>query len=232
MKTTALFVIALFCVSAYASTFDEKVSSMMAANAMASDAVDTVEALLLELKQSIYDEQTEHDSLWDTQKTHGQKVIAELSAIAASNKATAEAGTAHREYIQDEIQDSHDHVDWIVNRVFDIGVKLEALAVQRCEANQLFIQQLKEAQDALDAIIMLRTDLDRYEASGESIMVEVHGFTSKLQQYEHLFEANAMKNFFQEDGDMDYLDETHAERGRITQADLINIPRHRNRPCR
>jgi len=31
---------------------------------MASDAVDTVEKLLLELKQSVVDEQTEHDELW------------------------------------------------------------------------------------------------------------------------------------------------------------------------
>jgi hypothetical protein len=48
MKTSIIFIalIALTC----ATKLNSKVESMMEANAMASDAVDTVEALLLELK--------------------------------------------------------------------------------------------------------------------------------------------------------------------------------------
>jgi len=46
MKTSALFVIALLCASTYASQFNEQVKSMIKANAMATDAVDTVNDLL------------------------------------------------------------------------------------------------------------------------------------------------------------------------------------------
>jgi len=41
---------------AYATEFNTEVSEMMKANTMASDAVDTVEQLLVELKNSIYEE--------------------------------------------------------------------------------------------------------------------------------------------------------------------------------
>jgi len=90
MKTTALFVIALFCASAYATSVNEKVSEMMKANMMANDAVDTVENLLHELKQGVLDEQADHDTLWAEQKAHGQGVIGALTQIANTNRATAE----------------------------------------------------------------------------------------------------------------------------------------------
>ena len=71
------------------------------------------------------------------------------------------------EKVEAEIQDSHDHLEWIDNRLATIAAKLVQLNVTRCEANQLFIQQLKEHQDALDAIAILRTELDRTEAARE-----------------------------------------------------------------
>jgi len=46
---TSIVILALVALAS-ATTFNSKVESMMEANAMASDAVDTVEALLLELK--------------------------------------------------------------------------------------------------------------------------------------------------------------------------------------
>ena len=58
MKTTTLFLIALAigCAIADRSTFGAEVTEMMSSQAMAADAVDTVEQLLLELKDSIYEE--------------------------------------------------------------------------------------------------------------------------------------------------------------------------------
>ncbi len=50
---------------------------------------------------------------------------------------------------------------------------LVELNVTRCEANQLFIAQLKEHQDALDAIQMLYSDLDFFEESGEMPPLEL-----------------------------------------------------------
>ena len=56
MKTSALFLVAIIFAYASATTFNTQVNDMMMANTMASDAVDTVEQLLLELKDSIYEE--------------------------------------------------------------------------------------------------------------------------------------------------------------------------------
>merc|ERR1711881_201560 len=104
-------------------------------------------------------------------------------------------------WLQAEQADSKAHLEWIGNRVKTIEKKLDELDVTRCEANQLFIQQLKEHQDALDAIRILRTELARSEAAGEAspVFAEVGkgGFSNKLSEYEHLFEVNAMKEFFQ-----------------------------------
>merc|ERR1711881_501994 len=104
-------------------------------------------------------------------------------------------------WLQAEMADSKSHLEWIANRLTTIKNKLDELDVTRCEANQLFIQQLKEHQDALDAIRILRTELARSEAAGEAspVFAEVGkgGFSNKLSEYEHLFEVNAMKEFFQ-----------------------------------
>ena len=50
--------------SVSAAGFKTEMTEMMSSNAMAADAVDTVEKLLLELKDSIYEEQEKHDIRW------------------------------------------------------------------------------------------------------------------------------------------------------------------------
>merc|ERR1712139_196805 len=158
----------------------------------------------------------------------GAKTIADLTAVANRNREIAEDATEHREWVEAEIQDSHDHLEWIDNRLATIAAKLIQLNVTRCEANQLFIQQLKEHQDALDAIAILRTELARTEAAGQApVFAQTEGtFTNKLSEYEHLFEVNAMKEFFQGDSsqgvdipdahtdeaDFEYMDETASGR--------------------
>ena len=62
MRTSALFLFAIIFASA--SAFTAQTRDMMMANTMASDAVDTVEQLLLELKDSIYQEQEDHEARW------------------------------------------------------------------------------------------------------------------------------------------------------------------------
>jgi len=225
MRTSALFLVAIILACASAEKFNMKVNDMMMANTMASDAVDTVEQLLLELKDSIYEEQEEHDARWAQQQIDGAKTIADLQAVANRNREIAEDATEHREWVEAEIQDSHDHLEWIDNRLATIAAKLIQLNVTRCEANQLFIQQLKEHQDALDAIAILRTELDRTEAAGQApVFAQTEGtFTNKLAEYEHLFEANAVNEFFQSaevvipdvntnEEDFAYVDETSSGR--------------------
>jgi hypothetical protein len=224
MRTSALFLFAIIFASA--SAFTAQTRDMMMANTMASDAVDTVEQLLLELKDSIHQEQEDHEERWRQQQVDGAKTIADLTAVANRNREIAEDATEHREWVEAEIQDSHDHLEWIDNRLATIAAKLIQLNVTRCEANQLFIQQLKEHQDALDAIAILRTELARTEAAGQApvfAQAPENKFTNKLAEYEHLFETNAVKEFFQNSDveipeahtdleDFEYMDETSSGR--------------------
>jgi len=90
MRTSALFLVAIIFAGASATSFNSQVNDMMMANTMASDAVDTVEQLLLELKDSIYQEQEEHQARWDQQQIDGAKTIADLTAVANRNREIAE----------------------------------------------------------------------------------------------------------------------------------------------
>jgi len=192
---------------------------------MATDAVDTVQQLLLELKESVRKEQADHDARWAQQQIDGRKTIADLTAVANRNREIAQDATEHREWVEAEIEDSHNHLEWIDNRLETIAASLVQLNVTRCEANQLFIQQLKEHQDALDAIAILRTELERTKAAGQApVFAETEGtFSNKLAEYEHLFEQNAVNEFFQQaeveipdvntnSEDFDYVDDVSSGR--------------------
>jgi len=226
MRTTAILIIALIFATAQAATFNAKVSEMMKANERASDAVAEVERLLLELRNSIQQEQIDHQKRWDQQQVEFKASIAKLTNIWNTNVEIHKKKVSRRKWLQAEMADSKSHLEWIANRLTTIKNKLEQLDITRCEANQLFIQQLKEHQDALDAIRILRGELARSEQAGEAspvfAQVGKSGFSNKLSEYEHLFEVNAMKEFFQTgkevsdvavpktnaDGDFGYIDET------------------------
>lgn len=199
----------------------------MKANERASDAVAEVERLLLELRNSIQQEQIDHQKRWDQQQIDFKASIAKLTGIWNTNVAIHKKKMGRRKWLQAEMADSKSHLEWIANRLTTIKNKLEQLEVTRCEANQLFIQQLKEHQDALDAIRVLRAELARSESAGAASPVfaqvgKKSGFSNKLSEYEHLFEVNAMKEFFQTGksvgdvavpttnagGDFGYLDDT------------------------
>jgi hypothetical protein len=55
------------------------------------------------------------------------------------NRAAAEAATEYREWVENEIDDSNNHLDWIARRLVDIDASLKQLLVSRCEANKLFV---------------------------------------------------------------------------------------------
>jgi len=238
MRTTTILIVALclFAVThvkaegaraASKTGFKAKVSEMMKANEQASDAVAEVERLLLELRKSIQKEQIDHNKRWEQQQIEFKASIAKLTSIWNTNVNIHKKKVARRKWLQAEMADSQSHLEWIANRLTTIKNKLEQLDITRCEANQLFIQQLKEHQDALDAIRILRGELARSEQAGEApatvfAQVSKSGFSNKLSEYEHLFEVNAMKEFFQTGkevsdvavpktnagGDFGYLDET------------------------
>merc|ERR1712232_320332 len=106
-----------------------------------------------------------------------------------------------------------DHLEWIDNRLATIAAKLVQLNVTRCEANQLFIQQLKEHQDALDAIAV-----NEFFQSGD---VEIPEVNTNLEDFEYLDETHSGR---EEEGHVythrDELD-TEAFESTVDTSDLV-----------
>lgn len=58
----------------------------------------------------------------------------------------------HTKYVESEILDTVNYLEWIKNRRAAINKKLEELADARCYSNALFVKALKEHRDAIDVI--------------------------------------------------------------------------------
>lgn len=82
----------------------------------------------------------------------------------------------------------------------DLQKKRVELSEQRCVSNSMFIKSLKEHDEALAVIKMLREDIVGIvkEHTGEEVeLSQVKGSVNKLSVYTHLFNDEAMKAFNQ-----------------------------------
>ncbi len=195
MKTTALFLVLLAVTMVYAD--QAKMNAMLEAKAKAGDAVDTVMKVLNDLKQSALDERKELD------KTHKQKEdfyaeqISELSSIRETNCNVFADATAHREYVEAEIEDTTNYLNWISDRFVNIDDLIQSLQDDRCESSLLFVTRVREHYEALDAIAMLRSDLKSWEMAGMPTLVEIDTMPSynRLLAYTSMFKQDALDNF-------------------------------------
>lgn len=68
----------------------------------------------------------------------------------------------------------------------------------RCEANGIFVRSLKEHDDAIKVVKLLKEDLAPFTSQPELIdLTQVNSVTDKLKAYSHLFNAQAIKEFAQ-----------------------------------
>jgi hypothetical protein len=203
MRTLALVLVATLALSALAAT--NKASEMTKATEKAADAVDAALQVLFDLRQANFDAQDQKDAENVTNQANCDAEIADLFNIAEINKASGDVTTAHRKYIEKEIADSHAYIDWINSRRADISRREVELQDQRCYSAQIFVRSLKENDDAIEAIGLLRNDLfasiDRKTGGdsddSEEELVQVGTATKKLAAYKHLMNEQALSAFNQ-----------------------------------
>jgi hypothetical protein len=95
--------------------------------------------------------------------------------------------------------DSINYVQWANNRLAEISRRSEELSDQRCYANALFVKAIKDHQEALEVVKLLKVDLSGYltNQASEFAQVQVSNIADKLSMYSHLFQQDAIKQFTQ-----------------------------------
>lgn len=199
-SSTTFFLLAILLISFSQAKESplSKLSSFLQSKVRASDAVDSVLNLLNDLRQANVNEQTAADDLNKTQEANGLAQIAELTGVRDRLRKAFDDAIAHREFIQQELKNTLNYIDWILNRQRDIINQLAVLAENRCYSNSMFIKSLKEHSDALKVIDELIAELNQKQNSGEALMLtQVNDISSKLKAYTTLFNNGALDQFME-----------------------------------
>jgi len=196
----AIAVLLLICISASAFAADvslkNKLSSLLTIQAEATDAVDSALQLLKDLVQAERDEQTQHEAIHADEVEKGEAQINHLTDVRDQIRKECDNGHEHVKFIDDEIADTNSHLEWIAGRVNTLANQRAQFEDARCEANSIFIQTLREHQDAFEVIAFLREDLQNWQAGHSTqSLAQVHSVVDKLKIYSHLFEESALKEF-------------------------------------
>ncbi|EGR27888.1 hypothetical protein IMG5_187320 [Ichthyophthirius multifiliis] len=177
-------------------------NSLVQLQSKSADALDTASSVLKDLKQANVDAQEAADQLDKEQQAECAVNIAAQTEIVTQNKQVLDDAISHRKFIEQEIQDTNDYLDFINNRRNTINKRREELESQRCASNAFFVKSLKEHDDAIKIIELLKQDLAPYTSNngqGEQVteLAQLSSVTDKLRQYSHLFNEQAIEEFNQ-----------------------------------
>ncbi|CAD8062054.1 unnamed protein product [Paramecium sonneborni] len=194
-KIILLTMIGLMSVSA----FDIDFSLLLQTGSESNDAVQAVYDLLNDLKTSNIEAQGVADEKNISDEEIGQARIAALSKVNELNQKAWASAKARREQIGIEYREATDYIAWATQRLADIDRRSVELQELRCFSNGLFVRAIKQHNDALGVIRVLKNDLSGYLTGQPSSMVElnVQNVSDKLKQYSQLFNQDAMTKFTQ-----------------------------------
>ncbi|CAD8053847.1 unnamed protein product [Paramecium primaurelia] len=187
--------LALVCTQAFEIDF----SLLLQTGSESNDAVQAVYDLLNDLKTSNIEAQGVADEKNISDEEIGQARIAALSKVNELNQKAWASAKARREQIGIEYREATDYIAWATQRLADIDRRSVELQELRCFSNGLFVRAIKQHNDALGVIRVLKNDLSGYLTGQPSSMVEVNvqNVSDKLKQYSQLFNQDAMTKFAQ-----------------------------------
>ncbi|CAD8146793.1 unnamed protein product [Paramecium octaurelia] len=194
-KIIILAMIGLMSVSA----FDIDFSLLLQTGSESNDAVQAVYDLLNDLKTSNIEAQGVADEKNISDEEIGQARIAALSKVNELNQKAWASAKARREQIGIEYREATDYIAWATQRLADIDRRSVELQELRCFSNGLFVRAIKQHNDALGVIRVLKNDLSGYLTGQPSSLVEINvqNVSDKLKQYSQLFNQDAMTKFAQ-----------------------------------
>ncbi|CAD8182629.1 unnamed protein product [Paramecium octaurelia] len=164
-------------------------------NVMSSqDAIQSVLTLLEDLQGANVEAQDKADLTFQRFENAILQDINEFSGIVNVNSKSAAAASQDLEAVDLKIQQTTDYLNWNNKRYKANEVKLENLAEQRCEANALFIDTLREYKNALSVLDWVRSDA---QSKYTNLIEKSHvgDYAEKLSKYANLFEEQAVQDF-------------------------------------
>ncbi|CAD8051016.1 unnamed protein product [Paramecium sonneborni] len=187
--------LALVCTQAFEIDF----SLLLQTGSESNDAVQAVYDLLNDLKTSNIEAQGVADEKNISDEEIGQARIAALSKVNELNQKAWASAKARREQIGIEYREATDYIAWATQRLADIDRRSVELQELRCFSNGLFVRAIKQHNDALGVIRVLKNDLSGYLTGQPTSMVEINvqNVSDKLKQYSQLFNQDAMTKFAQ-----------------------------------
>ncbi|CAD8143444.1 unnamed protein product [Paramecium pentaurelia] len=194
-KFIIIGLLALVCTQAFEIDF----SLLLQTGSESNDAVQAVYDLLNDLKTSNIEAQGVADEKNISDEEIGQARIAALSKVNELNQKAWASAKARREQIGIEYREATDYIAWATQRLADIDRRSVELQELRCFSNGLFVRAIKQHNDALGVIRVLKNDLSGYLTGQPSSLVEVNvqNVSDKLKQYSQLFNQDAMTKFAQ-----------------------------------
>lgn len=193
MKVAATLFIIFMASAHMASAMDlqSQMAALMSVKTQAHDAVDDALKVLHDLIAAQNDEQSKHDASYGREKTRLENTLAQLEKERAAQRKRCDDCAAHVKFIEDEIRDTNNHLDWIANRVSTLHQQRIDLHNARCQANHVFIQSLREHRDALEVIEFLKKDLANYQdkLNNGTALAELSSTFDKLKAYAFLFKS-------------------------------------------
>lgn len=163
----------------------------------ANDAISSVLSLLQDLQGSNREEQEKADARYKEESEKYEAAIIELQNVYEDN--TKHFAAAQDDYvtIQEKKNDTAYALQWIQERIKSNSEKIEKLAAQRCESNALFIENLREHQEAMEVLEWLQQDLENLKNKGVLLLQdgEIQTYTQKLTGYSQIYEKQAIMKF-------------------------------------
>lgn len=197
MKYTVAFVLVLAVANAN-QLLSPKFTQFMQLKEQAGNAVDAVMDVLNGLRQSALDERAALDASHDETEAQFAQRIGDLTAIMNTNRGIYDAAIANREFVEQEIVNTQNYIEFINNRFEQIAALVAELQDERCDASLIFVTRCREHYEALTAVDLLKQDLADWEAAGMPVSLaqikEMPSF-NKLAAYTNLFKKEALDSF-------------------------------------
>ncbi|KAL4497840.1 hypothetical protein ABPG72_000595 [Tetrahymena utriculariae] len=202
MKKSSILVVLVLSISALAAGSKEaskssQLTNLLAIQTKSTDAVDSALTVLQDLKQANTDQQSAADQLNASQQEECSQNIEKLKEVVQQNNQVAEDATAHREFIDEEISQTQNYINWISDRVDSINNKRDQLEESRCVSNAFFIRALKEHSEAMEVIDQLKKELQPFTTEAVTNLSQVKTVTDKLKAYSLLYNTQALRAFNQ-----------------------------------
>jgi hypothetical protein len=159
--------------------------------------------LLNDLKESNADAQYAADAKNASDEEIGQATIGKFTQVKSLNQKISDDALRNRQHFEQELRETKSYLSWNEARQEEIQRKSASLLENQCYSNQLFVRSLKQAQEAIDVIALLKQDLQGYIAAGSEFDLvqvsksDIKSVADKLKGYSNIIHASEVQAFLQ-----------------------------------